>query len=220
MHAPLTSSSARTSRETHTSREAHATPPRSRASWLAAIAIASAAAIALPLAVAVRAQTMPASASQQAQDQDQGKAKTRKPVATPMRPAAKPQAATSVHTMDLPFEKLAYRKSDLPGYQLTLQQCSACHSPEYVIYQPTSSTRAYWQATVDKMVKVFGAPLPADQVAPIVDYLSRTYGVEATTSPSGAAAVAAAVAAPAAASAAVPARAPATMLAPAAAARN
>lgn len=206
MHAPFTSSSARTSRETHTSREAHTTPHRSRASWLAAtaIAIAAAAAIALPLAVAVRAQAMPASARTQvlAQDQgkskDQGKVKTRRPVAEPVKPAAKPQAATSVHTMDLPFEKLAYRKSELPGYQLTLQQCSACHSPEYVIYQPPSSTRAYWQATVDKMVKVFGAPLPADQVAPIVDYLSRTYGAEAKTTASGAAAGAAAVAAPAA----------------------
>lgn len=204
MHAPFTSSSARTPRETRTSREAYAAPHRSRASWLAAtaIAIAAAAAIALPLAVAVRAQAMPAPAQKQALAQEQGKTqnqgnvKTRRPVAAPVKTAAKPQAATSVHTMDLPFEKLAYRKSELPGYQLTLQQCSACHSPEYVIYQPPSSTRAYWQATVDKMVKVFGAPLPADQVAPIVDYLSRTYGAEATTTASGAAA--AAVAAPAA----------------------
>lgn len=142
--------------------------------------VAAAAALALPLAVATRAQTNPAPSTYRF-SLPNGERETRVGVvgsiASTQKPA--PAAKPQVRTLDLPFEKIAYQKSDLPGYQLTVQQCSACHSPEYVTYQPRTSPRAYWQATVDKMVKTFGAPLPAEQVTPIVDYLTKTYGAEA-----------------------------------------
>jgi sulfite dehydrogenase len=44
--------------------------------------------------------------------------------------------------------------------------------------QPPSSPRAYWDATVKKMKKPFGAPFPDDDVPAMVDYLSKTYGAE------------------------------------------
>jgi sulfite dehydrogenase len=83
-----------------------------------------------------------------------------------------------VRSITLPAETITFRPSKLPGYELARQQCSSCHSAEYVPYQPTSG-RPYWQATVDKMVKTFGAPIPADQIPPIVDYLVATYGPDA-----------------------------------------
>jgi sulfite dehydrogenase len=91
-------------------------------------------------------------------------------------------ARAQVRTITLPAETAVYRPSKLPGYQLAQGQCSSCHSADYVLYQP-ASPRAYWQATVDKMVKAFGAPIPADQIPPIVDYLVATYGTDAAATP-------------------------------------
>lgn len=77
----------------------------------------------------------------------------------------------------LPEEKTRLVESPLPGYGLAQGFCYTCHSTEYMKYQPVSS-RTYWQATVTKMQKTFGAPIPDDAVAPIVDYLTKTYGNE------------------------------------------
>ena len=45
-------------------------------------------------------------------------------------------------------------------------------------YQPSSSPRAYWEATVKKMKKPFGAPFSDEDIPAIVDYLVKTYGTE------------------------------------------
>jgi sulfite dehydrogenase len=87
------------------------------------------------------------------------------------------------HALDivLPPETATYQPSELPGYQLVLQNCLICHAAQYAQYQPPASSRAYWDATVRKMKKPFGAPVPDDAIAPIVDYLVKTYGAEQTT---------------------------------------
>jgi hypothetical protein len=38
--------------------------------------------------------------------------------------------------------------------------------------------RAAWEAEVRKMMKVMGAPIPENEVAPIVDYLTQYYGAK------------------------------------------
>ena len=88
--------------------------------------------------------------------------------------------APAAHALEitLPNETAQYRESDLPGYQLAQRNCLICHSAQYVMTQPPGSQRSYWDATVKKMRHPFGAPLPEDEVAPIVDYLVKTYGVE------------------------------------------
>lgn len=78
----------------------------------------------------------------------------------------------------LPQETASYQPSTLPGYHLALQNCMTCHSAQYVSTQPSTSTRAYWDATVKKMKKPFGAPLKDEDIPAIVDYLVKTYGVE------------------------------------------
>jgi cytochrome c5 len=79
--------------------------------------------------------------------------------------------------INLPPETAAYRASDLPGYALVQQNCMTCHSAHYVQTQPTSS-RAYWDATVKKMKKTFGAQFADADIPAMVDYLVKTYGVE------------------------------------------
>lgn len=83
----------------------------------------------------------------------------------------------------LPVEKVRLADSPLPGAALASALCYTCHSAEYVLYQPPTSPRTYWQATVTKMQKTFAAPIPDDAVAPIVDYLVKLYGVENPPAP-------------------------------------
>lgn len=93
--------------------------------------------------------------------------------------------AGAAHALDitLPPETARYQPSDLPGYRLAQQNCLTCHSAQYVQYQPRSSPRAYWDATVKKMKKPFGAPFADDDIPAIVDYLVKTYGAERPAAP-------------------------------------
>jgi sulfite dehydrogenase len=47
-----------------------------------------------------------------------------------------------------------------------------------VQYQPSSLPRGYWEATVKKMQKPFGAPFADEDIPAIVDYLAKTYGTD------------------------------------------
>ncbi len=77
----------------------------------------------------------------------------------------------------LPEEKARLAESPLPGYALATTLCYTCHSVDYVKAQPVSA-RTYWKATVVKMQKTFGAPIPDEAVEPLTDYLVKTYGSE------------------------------------------
>ena len=92
--------------------------------------------------------------------------------------AGAPPSAGQPRTITLPRETATYVVSELPGYQFVQRNCAGCHSAHYVAMQPPSSTRAWWDATVKKMKKPFGAPFPDEDIAAMVDYLVRTYGAE------------------------------------------
>ena len=64
------------------------------------------------------------------------------------------------------------------GAQTALVQlrCSTCHSLDYVVMNSFFLTRTAWEAEVRKMMKVMGAPIPENDVAAIVDYLTQNYG--------------------------------------------
>ena len=55
-------------------------------------------------------------------------------------------------------------------------RCSTCHSLDYIVMNSPFLARAAWEAEVRKMMKVMGAPIPENDVAPIVDYLAEHYG--------------------------------------------
>ena len=77
----------------------------------------------------------------------------------------------------LPPETPKLVESPLPGYALAQSMCLTCHSADYLKMQPVSS-RTWWHGNVTKMQKTFGAPIPDDAVAPLVEYLVKTYGNE------------------------------------------
>ena len=78
----------------------------------------------------------------------------------------------------LPPETATYKPSELPGYLLVQRNCMTCHAAQYASSQPPASPRAYWEATVKKMKKPFGAQFDDADMPAMVDYLVKTYGAE------------------------------------------
>jgi mono/diheme cytochrome c family protein len=62
-----------------------------------------------------------------------------------------------------------------PGVELAEVNCSACHSADYISTQPPKQGKAFWQAEVTKMIKVYGAPIAEQDVNKIAEYLAATY---------------------------------------------
>lgn len=65
-----------------------------------------------------------------------------------------------------------------PGADVANAQCRTCHSVDYILTQPRDKPLAFWKAEVQKMKKVYGAPIPDDQIDAVAEYLTRSYGVD------------------------------------------
>lgn len=73
-----------------------------------------------------------------------------------------------------PEEVAAFKPG--PNLEVVQGNCSACHSSDYIATQPPmKDKKAFWQAEVTKMIKVYGAPIDDADVGKIVDYLATTY---------------------------------------------
>jgi sulfite dehydrogenase (cytochrome) subunit B len=82
------------------------------------------------------------------------------------------QAVPNVYK--LPKETADFKPG--PNLDVVRNNCSGCHSADYVKTQPPmKSKKDFWQAEVTKMIKVYGAPIDDSDVPKIVDYLSATY---------------------------------------------
>ena len=79
--------------------------------------------------------------------------------------------ATSAYGGELPI-KLA--GGDAAA--LVQLRCSTCHSLDYIVMNSPFLPHAGWDAEVRKMMKIMGAPIPENELAPIVDYLTQYYG--------------------------------------------
>jgi mono/diheme cytochrome c family protein len=64
-----------------------------------------------------------------------------------------------------------------PNLEIVQNNCTACHSADYVQTQPRGPKfkQDFWQAEVNKMIKVYGAPIDQADAVKIVDYLVQTY---------------------------------------------
>ena len=51
-----------------------------------------------------------------------------------------------------------------------------CHSLDYIQMNSPFLDRKGWEGSVNKMIKVMGAPIPEADVQKIVDYLASEYG--------------------------------------------
>jgi mono/diheme cytochrome c family protein len=87
-------------------------------------------------------------------------------------------AFAATRSIELPADGAQLKASPLAGYAKAQAHCVACHSAEYMLYQPASAPRPYWDAMVKRMQAVFKAPIPQEDMPAIVDYLVKTYGNE------------------------------------------
>jgi cytochrome c5 len=79
----------------------------------------------------------------------------------------------NVNSIELPAVPVDL--ADGPDRDTTSRYCGICHGVEYIPMQPKMS-KAQWTATVTKMIKAFGAPVPLEDADKIVGYLSTAYG--------------------------------------------
>jgi hypothetical protein len=63
-----------------------------------------------------------------------------------------------------------------PGLELVRKDCVSCHSLDYIPLNSPFLDNKGWEATVAKMQKAYGAPIPQDDVTPIAQYLAQNYG--------------------------------------------
>lgn len=73
----------------------------------------------------------------------------------------------------LPDEAAALKAG--AGMETALNNCSGCHSVDYIATQPPKKGKAFWETEVQKMIKLFGAPIQNSDVTAIADYLAEAY---------------------------------------------
>jgi hypothetical protein len=65
---------------------------------------------------------------------------------------------------------------DAPGRANVENLCSGCHSLDYIRINAPFMNKQIWTAEVNKMINAFGAPIPQNDAAAIIDYLAANYG--------------------------------------------
>ena len=73
-------------------------------------------------------------------------------------------------------DETSIRLADGPGRDQVQASCSMCHSLDYIVMNSPFQDRAAWEKTVNKMIKIYGAPLSDADAAAIIAYLDRSYG--------------------------------------------
>lgn len=89
--------------------------------------------------------------------------------------AAQTSALAKPLKITLPEETTAFKPG--PNREVVMNNCTACHSSDYVQTQPRGAkfSKDFWTAEVNKMVKVYGAPIEDADIPKIVEYLTATY---------------------------------------------
>ncbi len=70
--------------------------------------------------------------------------------------------------------------TDGAGLGTVKAACSICHSLDYIQMNSVFLDRAGWEKTVNKMIKVMGAPISPEDASTIVVYLAANYGKNAS----------------------------------------
>jgi mono/diheme cytochrome c family protein len=73
----------------------------------------------------------------------------------------------------LPAEQPVFKAAS--GAELVQANCLLCHSADYITTQPRF-TRDQWKASVTKMQQKYAAPVTAESLEPLLDYLVGSYG--------------------------------------------
>ena|ERR1700704_77014 len=96
--------------------------------------------------------------------------------------ASMPLAARAASPFELKSVKIDLPDSDKmfpagPGSDAINNNCLACHSAGMVLNQPALSKQA-WAAEVNKMINNYKAPIAAEDVGAIIEYLIALKGAK------------------------------------------
>lgn len=83
--------------------------------------------------------------------------------------------AAGKKSITLPPDNALATLKEGPGVEVARANCVACHSTDYIVRQPPSSLEQ-WTGEVNKMRKVFGAPIDEANAKAIAAYLASAYG--------------------------------------------
>jgi cytochrome c553 len=86
-------------------------------------------------------------------------------------------AAAAVLTSSVYADEAQIQLKPGPGRDQVMGYCVMCHSLDYIQANSPFMPRQVWEAEVTKMIKAYGAQVPPEDVAKIVDYLTTNYGV-------------------------------------------
>jgi mono/diheme cytochrome c family protein len=84
-------------------------------------------------------------------------------------------------SVDLPASQVSFPPGN--GSVIANAYCLICHSAGMVLRQPPL-TQDEWTAEINKMRNAFGAPIPADQVQALAQYLRSINGRQSQKGPS------------------------------------
>ena len=84
-------------------------------------------------------------------------------------------------SVDLPTSQISFPPGN--GSVIANAYCLICHSAGMVLRQPPL-TQDEWTAEINKMRNAFGAPIPADQVQALSQYLGSINGRQSQKGPS------------------------------------
>ena len=75
-------------------------------------------------------------------------------------------------------DESTFKLKEGPDAVMVRANCTGCHSADYIQMNSRFLKKSGWDAEVRKMIKIMGAPVPEENVARIVNYLTEFYGVD------------------------------------------
>ena len=87
-------------------------------------------------------------------------------------------AALTVLALSLPAaaEEQPIDLKKAPGLDKVEGNCGSCHTLDYILMNSPYPNAALWDAEVNKMIKVYGAPITDADAKAIAEYLKKNYG--------------------------------------------
>jgi sulfite dehydrogenase (cytochrome) subunit B len=78
-------------------------------------------------------------------------------------------------TYTIPDETWTLNPGRGPGLEATQNNCVSCHSTDYIKTQPPKRGKAFWDAEVAKMIKLYHASISEGDAKLIAEYLAESY---------------------------------------------
>lgn len=84
-------------------------------------------------------------------------------------------AVAFAQPLELPLGETPRELAD-PASEVVVNNCSACHSLDYITTQPRGKGEQFWRDAVAKMINVYKAPISPEDADAVGTELARKFG--------------------------------------------